>query len=95
MGKWFYLILVAVAVMLGMSVWLTAAAIGNVLQEKWSLGPNEVGWLLTSVQMGFVIGTFTAAVFNLADILPERVYFFIFSDPCWIRQCWLDCRKHL
>ena len=75
MGKWFYLILVAVAVMLGMSVWLTAAAIGNVLQEKWSLGPNEVGWLLTSVQMGFVIGTFTAAVFNLADILPERVYF--------------------
>ena len=67
------------AVMLGMSVWLTAAAIGNVLQEKWSLGPNEVGWLLTSVQMGFVIGTFTAAVFNLADILPERVYFSFFT----------------
>jgi len=73
--RWLILALVACAVMLGMSVWLTAAAIGNVLQLKWSLSPNEVGWLVTAVQLGFVIGAFGAAVFNLADLLPARVYF--------------------
>ncbi len=73
--RWLILALVACAVMLGMSVWLTAAAIGNVLQLKWSLGASEVGWLVTAVQLGFVIGAFGAAVFNLADLFPARVYF--------------------
>ena len=72
---WIILILVATSVMLGMSVWLTAAAIGDVLQAKWSLGPNQVGWLVTAVQLGFVLGAFVAAIFNLVDIFPERIYF--------------------
>ena len=54
--RWAILALVATSVMLGMSVWLTAAAIGDVLQAKWSLGSSQVGWLVTAVQLGFVLG---------------------------------------
>jgi len=73
--RWAILALVATSVMLGMSVWLTAAAIGDVLQAKWSLGSSQVGWLVTAVQLGFVLGAFVAAIFNLVDIFPERTYF--------------------
>ncbi len=73
--RWFILGLVAISVMLGMSVWLTAAAIGNALQVRWLLDSSQVGWLVTVVQLGFVLGAFSAAIFNLADVFPERIYF--------------------
>jgi MFS family permease len=61
--------------MLAMSVWFTASAVGPELQARWALSASEVGWLTTAVQLGFVIGTAAAALFNLADLFPSRFYF--------------------
>ncbi|HEX9886410.1 MAG TPA: MFS transporter, partial [Longimicrobiales bacterium] len=73
--RWRMLALVSVALLLGMSEWFTAAAVSPHLQLRWSLSASEVGWLTTVVQLGFVVGTATAALLNLADVVPSRPYF--------------------
>lgn len=74
-GQWRMLLIVAVAELLGMSLWLAAGAVAPELAARWSLGPSETGWLSTAVQLGFVAGTAVAALLNLADTLPSRRYF--------------------
>ncbi|MEO8620281.1 MAG: MFS transporter [bacterium] len=69
------LALIAVAEMLGMSVWFAANAVAPQLAKRWSLSQGQAGWLSTVVQLGFVVGTALAAVLNLADTLPSRWYF--------------------
>ncbi|MGH2898939.1 MAG: MFS transporter, partial [Solirubrobacteraceae bacterium] len=69
------LALLAVAELLGMSLWFAASAVAPQLADRWALSPSQTAWLTTSVQLGFVIGTATAALLNLADILPSRGYF--------------------
>lgn len=72
---WRMLALIAVAELLGMSVWFAANAVAPQLAERWALSSAEAGWLSTVVQLGFVLGTALAAILNLADILPSRWYF--------------------
>ena len=60
-----------------MSVWFTASAVAPELESRWDLSSNEVAWLTTLVQLGFVAGTLLAAVMNLADVVPSRIYFSI------------------
>jgi len=69
------LALLAGAELLGMSAWFSASALGPQLRTAWSLDPAQVGWLTTAVQLGFVAGTAAAALLNLADIVPLRLYF--------------------
>jgi MFS family permease len=57
-----------------MSLWFTASAVTPYLQARWGLDAGQAGWLTTAVQLGFVAGTATAALFNLADIWPSRWY---------------------
>ncbi|MEP6998910.1 MAG: MFS transporter [bacterium] len=73
--RWKMLALIAVAELLGMSVWFAANAVAPQLAERWSLSQGQAGWLSTVVQLGFVAGTALAAVLNLADTLPSRWYF--------------------
>ncbi len=73
--RWRVLALVSVAVLLGMSVWFTASAVAPVLEVRWDLSSNQVAWLTTLVQLGFVAGTILAAVLNFADLIPSRIYF--------------------
>ncbi len=73
--RWGMLALVGVAELLGMSLWFTATAVSEELGARWSLSPGQIGWLATSVNLGFVAGTAVAAVLNLADIVPSRAYF--------------------
>ena len=73
--RWRSLALVSLAVLLGMSVWFTASAVAPVLEDRWDLSSNQVAWLTTLVQLGFVAGTILAAVLNLADVIPSRIYF--------------------
>jgi len=68
------LALLAVAELLGMSVWFAASALSPQLGEAWSLNTAQSGWLTSAVQLGFVAGTATAALLNLADVLPARTY---------------------
>jgi len=73
--RWRILALLSVAELLGMSLWFTATAVSGELGARWELSPNQVGWLATAVNLGFVAGTAVAALLNLADIIRSRVYF--------------------
>ena len=53
-----------------MSLWFSASAVTPVLRQIWGLSAAEAGWLTTVVQLGFVCGTATAAILNLADVIP-------------------------
>jgi MFS family permease len=67
--------LLALAEVLGMSLWFSASAVSGQYRALWQLTPGEAGWLTTSVQLGFVVGTAAAAVLNLADLFSSRWYF--------------------
>ncbi len=69
------LALLATAELVGMSAWFSATAVAPQLSVRWHLDPGQAGWLTTMVQLGFVVGTAGAAVLNLADIIPSRLYF--------------------
>lgn len=72
---WSTLALLAVAELMGMSLWFTASALSPELAAQWGLSEEQSGWLTTVVQLGFVAGTAVAAFLNLADIFPARRYF--------------------
>jgi len=73
--RWRMLGLLALAELLGMSLWFTASAVSPQLRELWQLDSGQAGWLTTSVQIGFVLGTAFAAILNMADVVPARSYF--------------------
>jgi MFS family permease len=68
--RWRVLALLGIAELLGMSLWFAASAVSPQLGAIWGLAPAETGWLTTIVQLGFVCGTATIAVLNLADLIP-------------------------
>ena len=74
-SRWTVLALLSAAELLGMSVWFAASAVSPQLRELWGLDAGQAGWLTTIVQLGFVAGTATAAIFNFADLFPSRIYF--------------------
>ena len=74
-GRWRTLALLAVAELLGMSLWFAASAVSGSLGLRWSLSAAESGWLTTIVQLGFVAGTAFSAMLNLADIIASRKLF--------------------
>jgi len=74
-SRWKMLALIALAELLGMSVWFAANAVAPQLAVHWTLSQSETAWLSTVVQFGFVLGTAFAALLNLADTLSSRWYF--------------------
>jgi MFS family permease len=73
--RWRMLAILAVAELLGMSLWFGASAVASELGARWSLDTSQIGWLTSVVQLGFVVGTALAALLNIADIVPARWYF--------------------
>jgi hypothetical protein len=67
--------LLALAEVLGMSLWFSASAVSEQFRTLLGLTSAETGWLTAAVQLGFVGGTAAAAVLNLADLVPARRYF--------------------
>src|SRR6478672_7441583 len=74
-GKWPTLLLLALAELLGMSVWFSASAVVPALTAAWRLDDGGRALLTISVQAGFVVGAFGSAVLNLADRVPTRRLF--------------------
>src|SRR4051812_35409516 len=74
-ARWRILALLAVGELLGMSLWFAASAVAPQLAQSWGLDSTQTAWLTTIVQLGFVCGSATAALLNLADVLPSRPYF--------------------
>jgi MFS family permease len=73
--RWRILGVLAIAELLGMSLWFGASAVASDLGARWSLDTSQIGWLTSVVQLGFVVGTALAALLNIADIVPARWYF--------------------
>lgn len=69
------LVLLSIALPLAMSMWFAGSAVAPQLRERWMLDATQAGWLTALVQLGFVAGTATLAVLNLADVMPSRVLF--------------------
>jgi MFS family permease len=74
-AKWRTLSLLAIAELLGMSVWFSASAVVPALAREWSLNDSGQAWLTMSVQIGFVVGAFGSALLNLADRIPTTRLF--------------------
>jgi MFS family permease len=73
--RWRMLGALALAELLGMSLWFAASAVAPQYQERWSLTPSDTAMLTTAVQFGFVLGTACSALLNLADLVPARRLF--------------------
>jgi MFS family permease len=73
--RWRTLALLALAELLGMSLWFSGSAVVPALTKEWHLNANVAGWLTLSVQLGFVAGTLLSALFNLPDIISPRHLF--------------------
>ena len=73
--RWRTLGLLAIAELLGMSLWFAASAVSPQLAAQWSLDSSATGWLTTIVQLGFVAGTAVSAMLNLADVIPSKRLF--------------------
>ncbi|OAI43459.1 MFS transporter [Verrucomicrobia bacterium SCGC AG-212-E04] len=76
-AKWRTLILLAIAELLGMSVWFSASAVVPALAREWSLDDAGRAWLTMSVQIGFVAGALGSALLNLADRIHSTRFFTI------------------
>ena len=69
--------LVSVSVLLASSTWFSGTAASLELRNIWSLSDAESAWLTIAVQLGFILGTFLYASFNLADVYNSRRVFFV------------------
>lgn len=74
-SKWRTIWLLALAELLSMAVWFSASAVVPALTTAWQLTDAGRAGLTMSVQIGFVIGAFGAALLNLADRWPVRWLF--------------------
>jgi len=66
---------VALAQFLGMTLWFSATAAGPAIAAEFNLTRSATAWLTMAVQAGFVAGTLTSGLFNLADVLNARRLF--------------------
>lgn len=66
---------VALAQFLGMTLWFSATAAGPAIAAEFILSRSATAWLTMAVQAGFVLGTLTSALLNLADVMNARRLF--------------------
>jgi len=74
-ARWRTLALLALAELLGMSLWFSGSAVVPALVSEWKLGEGSAELLTLSVQIGFVAGTALSAFLNLPDIISARRLF--------------------
>ncbi|MFO0980229.1 MAG: MFS transporter [Planctomycetota bacterium] len=65
----------SLAELCGMALWFSASASVPVLRVQWQLDDRGAAWLTLAVQIGFVAGTLSSALFNLADVMDARRLF--------------------
>jgi MFS family permease len=65
----------AIAELLGMSLWFSGSAVVPALSRDWHLSAGAASWLTLSVQLGFVAGTLLSALLNLPDVISPRHLF--------------------
>jgi hypothetical protein len=68
-------LVIAVAQLLGTSLWFSANGAMRDLQTAWQLNASGIGWLTNAVQAGFIVGTLVSATTGLADRLSASKVF--------------------
>jgi len=63
----------------GTSLWFAGNAIIGDLQLEWGLSASSLGYVTSSVQLGFISGTLFFAFFLISDRFSPRLVFFISS----------------
>jgi MFS family permease len=86
-GRWRILALLAIAELLGMSLWFSGSAVVPALTREWNLSAGTSSWLTLSVQLGFVVGTLLSALLNLPDIISPRRLFTLTAIAGAIVNC--------
>src|ERR1041384_7466540 len=69
-ARWRALTLLSTALLLGMSLWFAASAVGAELGTRWGLSATEVGGLTSLVQLGSLLGARALAILNVGDLTP-------------------------
>ena len=65
--------------LLSASTWFSGTAAITVLRSLWALDAAHAAWLTSAVQLGFVVGTFLYAAFNVSDVFNPRAVFLVSS----------------
>lgn len=68
-GRYAFLALLCLGVVLSMVTWFSATAVTPELIIAWELSGSEAAWLTNGVQLGFVAGALGASLINLPDIV--------------------------
>jgi MFS family permease len=71
--------LIVIAQFAGTSLWFAGNAILPDIQETWQLGSKAIGLVSSSVQIGFISGTFLFAILSISDRFRSPQLFFISS----------------
>jgi MFS family permease len=61
------LIIIVIAQLLGTSLWFTPNGVASALMHDWNLSLDQLGYLTSAVQFGFIIGTLIVAFSGFAD----------------------------
>ncbi len=59
--------IIVIAELFGASLWFSANAVADALHRVWGMTNVELGYLTSSVQLGFICGTLLLALFGFAD----------------------------
>ncbi|WP_233836190.1 MFS transporter [Paraburkholderia sp. ZP32-5] len=70
-------LVIALAQLLGTSLWFSANGAMRDLQVAWQLSASGIGWLTNAVQAGFIVGTLLSATTGLADRVSASKVFAI------------------
>ena len=66
---------IAVAQLLGTSLWFSANSAADDLRRAWSASVSDIGILTSAVQLGFILGTLVFALSGFADRFPASRIF--------------------
>ena len=70
---------ITIAQLLCTSLWFAVNGVMPDLQRSLGLDDSAVGWLTSSVQLGFIVGTLCFAVLMIADRFSMRRVFLVCS----------------
>lgn len=76
----------------GTSLWFAGNAVLPDLQQAFGLSPEALGWITSSVQLGFISGTLVFAFLLIADrFSPSKVFFLSAIFGAFFNSCifWL------
>nr|WP_010132099.1 MFS transporter [Microbulbifer agarilyticus] len=59
--------IIAIAQLLGTSLWFSANGAADDLMASWQVTATDIGWLTNAVQAGFILGTLVLALGGIAD----------------------------